>query len=62
VFSNRIISMLVSGVMSVDQYYSQFSIIIIFFRTRLTRCLDMCSSVPVHIHSHKSKARLVIGN
>lgn len=50
VFSNRIISMSVSGVMSVDQYCSQFSIIIIIFRTHLTRCLGMCSSVPVHIH------------
>jgi len=28
----------------------------------LLECLRMCSSVPVHIHSHRSKARLVIGN
>jgi len=28
----------------------------------LLRCLDTCSSVPVHIHPHWSRARLVIGN
>ena len=28
----------------------------------LLECLGMCSSVPVHIHSHRSKARLVIEN